>query len=293
MLFEGSMVAIVTPFRGGKIDEAALKKLLDFHVAGGTSAIIPCGTTGESATLTHDEHEKVISLVREQVGKKVKVLAGAGSNSTAEAIRLNKFCEKVGVDGTLHITPYYNKPTQDGLYAHFRAISESSPLPIVLYNVPGRTAVNILPETVLRLAQLKNIVGIKEASASLVQASEIIRGAGDDFGLYSGEDALTFPLYALGAKGVISVTANVVPDLMAEQYAAIKRGDYARARALHYQLLDLHNVLFVETNPVPVKAALAMMGLIGEEYRLPLVPMNVKNRQKLRHVLGRMAIVGA
>lgn len=291
MLFEGSMVAIVTPFRAGKIDEAALKKLVDFHVREGTFAIIPCGTTGESATLTHDEHEKVIALVKEGAGKKVKVLAGAGSNSTAEAIRLNKFCEKIGVDGTLHITPYYNKPTQEGLHAHFKAIAESSPLPIVLYNVPGRTAVNMLPETVLRLSQLKNIVGIKEASGSLVQASEIIRGARDDFGLYSGEDVLTFPLYALGAKGVISVTANVQPALMAGQYAAVKCGDYTRARAIHYELLDLHNTLFIETNPIPVKAALAMMGLIAEEYRLPLVPMNAKNRQKLQGVLGRMAIV--
>lgn len=291
MLFSGSMVALVTPFKNGKIDEPALRRLVDFHCESGTTAIIPCGTTGESATLTHVEHETVIQIVKEQSKGRLKILAGAGSNSTAEALRLHKACEKIGVDGTLHITPYYNKPTQAGLYAHFKELAESSPLPLVLYNVPSRTGVNLLPETVIRLAKFENIVGIKEASGSLVQASEIIKETREDFCLYSGEDALTYPLYALGAKGVISVTANVVPDLMARQYQFVRQGDFKAACELHFQLFNLHQHLFLETNPIPVKAALSMMGLIEEEFRLPLVPMNAKYREILKEdlkILGKV-----
>lgn len=290
-MFEGSMVALVTPFKSGKVDEASLRQLVDFHVEAGTDVIVPCGTTGESATLSHEEHEQVISVVVKQAAGRVKILAGAGSNSTAEAIRLHKYCAGAGVDGTLHITPYYNKPTQEGLFQHFQAIAKSANLPVVLYNVPGRTCVNMLPDTVIRLSKIDNIVGIKEASGNLVQASEIISGVSSDFGLYSGEDALTYPLYALGARGVISVTANIVPEPMARQYKLIKKGDFSGARAIHEKLLKLHDVMFVETNPIPVKAALAMMGKIEEEYRLPLVPLSSASREKLRKILNEQGLI--
>lgn len=292
-LFTGSIVALVTPFKQGKLDEDKLRQLVDFHVANGTSAIVPCGTTGESATLTHEEHGRVVSIVVEQAAKRVKVLAGAGSNSTDEAIRLNRHAQKVGADGTLHITPYYNKPTQEGLYQHFVAVAKSADIPVVLYNVPSRTAVNMLPETVIRLSRIDNIVGIKEASASLTQACEIMYGTSDTdkFALLSGEDALTYPLYCLGAQGVISVTANVVPQKMSAQYAAFKKGDFTTARVLHEELFDLHQVMFVETNPIPVKAALAFMGHIEEEYRLPLVGLSAASREKLKAVLKQMKLI--
>lgn len=285
------MVALVTPFRDGKVDEKAFCALIDFQIAGGTSVIVPCGTTGESATLSHDEHDRVIEICVEQVGKRAQVLAGAGSNSTTEAIRLTKFCEKAGVDGVLHITPYYNKPTQEGLLQHFQAIAKSTSLPIVLYNVPGRTGVNMLAETTIALSKIDNIVGIKEASASLVQATEIIKNTGTSFHLFSGEDALNYPLYAIGAKGAISVTCNLLPKKCAEQYEAIKKGDFEKALHIHNELFELNNVLFVETNPIPVKAALALMGHLDEEYRLPLVKISSKNRETLKAVLQKNGIL--
>lgn len=289
--FEGSMVAIVTPFRDGKVDEKAFRALIDFQIAGGTSVIVPCGTTGEAATLSHEEHDRVIEICVEHVSKRVQVLAGAGSNSTSEAIRLTKFCEKVGVDGVLHITPYYNKPTQEGLLQHFQAIAKSTNLPIVLYNVPGRTGVNMLAETTIVLSKIENIVGIKEASASLVQATEIIKNTDKSFHLLSGEDALNYPLYAIGAKGAISVTCNLLPKKCAEQYEAIKKGDFEKALQIHNELFELNNVLFVETNPIPVKAALALMGHLNEEYRLPLVKISSKNREILKAVLQKNGIL--
>lgn len=291
MLFEGSMTAIVTPFKNGEVDEAALRRFVDFQILNGTSVIVPCGTTGESATMSHEEHERVIRVTVEQAAGRVKVLAGAGSNSTAEALRLHAFCKKVGSDGALHITPYYNKPTQAGLYAHFKALAESSDLPIVLYNVPSRTGVNMSSDTVAKLAQVKNVVGIKEASGSLDQVSEIIAAAPEGFGLYSGEDSLTYPMYALGAKGAISVTANVAPAELALQYGMILKGDFAGARDIHYKLFALHKALFIETNPIPVKSALALMGMMEEEYRLPLVPMSPQNREKLKSVLKELGKV--
>lgn len=289
--FEGSMVALVTPFKEGKVDEKSFRALIDFQIAGGTSVIVPCGTTGESATLSHEEHDRVIEICVEHVGKRAQVLAGAGSNSTSEAIRLTKFCEKVGVDGVLHITPYYNKPTQEGLSQHFQAIAKSTNLPIVLYNVPGRTGVNMLAETTIALAKIDNIVGIKEASASLVQATEIIKNTDKSFHLLSGEDALNYPLYAIGAKGAISVTCNLLPKKCAEQYEAIKKGDFEKALQIHNELFELNNVLFVETNPIPVKAALALMGHLNEEYRLPLVKISSKNREILKTVLQKNGIL--
>lgn len=284
-LFEGSMVAIVTPFKNGQVDEQALCKLVDFQIQNGTSVIVPCGTTGESATLSHEEHEQVIALVVKHVNKRVKVLAGAGSNSTTEAIRMQKFCQKIGVDGTLQITPYYNKPSQEGLYQHFKAIAAVSDLPIILYNVPGRTSVNMLAETTIRLSKIDTIVGIKEASGNLVQASQIINQTDDDFALLSGEDALTYALYCQGAQGAISVTANVAPKKLADQYIAYKERDFLKACALHDELLPLHQVLFIDTNPVPVKAALHLMGMINEEYRLPMVPLSTEHKNKLKQVL--------
>jgi 4-hydroxy-tetrahydrodipicolinate synthase len=284
-LFEGSMVALVTPFKNGKVDEVALRRLIDLQISAGTSAIVPCGTTGESATLTHDEHNRVIAITVEHVAKRIKVLAGAGSNCTDEAIRLHKFCHQVGADGALHITPYYNKPTQEGLLQHYQAIAKSADLPIVLYNVPSRTGVNMVAATTITLSQVDNIVGIKEASGSLDQASEILAGVHKNFSVISGEDSLTYPLYALGACGVISVTANLVPKDLAHQYAAVKAGDFVEARKIHYRLFDLHKLLFVETNPIPVKAALSLMGLIEEEFRLPLVPLSRGHREKLQSLL--------
>lgn len=290
MFFTGSMVALVTPFKNGQVDETALRRLIDLQIAGGTSAIVPCGTTGESATLTHDEHDRVIAITVEHVAKRIKVLAGAGSNCTDEAIRLHKYCRKVGADGALHITPYYNKPTQEGLLQHYRAIAKSADLPIVLYNVPSRTGVNMAAATTIALSQVDNIVGIKEASGSLDQASEILAGVHENFSVISGEDSLTYPLYALGACGVISVTANIVPQDCARQYAAVQAGNFVEARNIHYRLFDLHKQLFVETNPIPVKAALSLMGLIAEEYRLPLVPLSREHREKLESRLKEQGL---
>ncbi|HBF14037.1 MAG TPA: 4-hydroxy-tetrahydrodipicolinate synthase [Deltaproteobacteria bacterium] len=290
-MFTGSMVAIVTPFKNGSIDEGALRKLIDRQIENGTSVIVPCGTTGESATLTHQEHDRVIAITIEQVNKRVKVLAGAGSNATHEAVRLNKAAQKLGADGTLHITPYYNKPTQEGLYQHFKAVAASADIPVVLYNVPGRTAVNMLPETVARLSKIDAIVGIKEASGSLEQMKKIIEMCPKKFEILSGEDALTLDMMKLGACGAISVTANVVPKECAQQDRLVREGKIAEAESLHQKLLPLHQAMFFETNPIPVKAALAMMGLISEEYRLPLVPMGAVNRERLKKVLEGLGII--
>lgn len=290
-MFEGSMVAMVTPFKNGKIDFKAYRQLIDRQIKHGTSVIVPCGTTGESATLSHEEHDEVIRVTVEHVNRRVRVLAGAGSNSTAEAVRLHQACEKFGADGALHLTPYYNKPTQTGLLAHFKAIAESSALPLVLYNVPGRTAVNIQAETVARLSEFKNIVGIKEASGSLYQASEIIKMTPRQFLFLSGEDAMTYPLYCLGARGSISVTCNVDPQACSAQYKAVQNNDFAKAKKIHFDLWDLHRVLFLETNPIPVKAALAMMNLIKEEYRLPLTPLAKGHRADLQKVLKASKLI--
>jgi 4-hydroxy-tetrahydrodipicolinate synthase len=290
-MFTGSMTALVTPFGNGKVDEAALRKLVDFQIQNGTSVLVPCGTTGESATLSHEEKEFVIRTVKDQAKGRAKILAGAGSNNTADAIKMHKVCCEIGVDGCLHVSPYYNKPTQAGLVAHFTAIAESSDLPIILYNVPGRTSVNILPETVIKLSKVKNIVGIKEASGSLTQATEIITNVSKDFVVLSGEDALNYPLFCLGAQGSISVTANVDPKRLAEQYASFVVGNHERARTLHQQLFTLHQVLFVETNPIPVKYALSLMGMIKEEYRLPLVPLSEQGKEKVKKVLTEHKII--
>jgi 4-hydroxy-tetrahydrodipicolinate synthase len=285
-MFQGAMVAIVTPFINGQVDETGLRELIEFQIAGGTAAIIPCGTTGESATLSLEEHERVVAITVEQVAKRIPVIAGTGSNNTEEAVRLTRHAKQVGADAALMISPYYNKPTQEGLYQHFQKVAASVDIPIVLYNIPGRTAVNMEVDTIARLAQIPNIVGIKEASGSMKQITDIIARCGDGFDVVSGEDFLTYPLMCVGGKGVISVTSNILPADMAKMCNLCLQGSYAEARKLYYRLLPICHGLFYETNPAPVKAALAMMGKIAsDEVRLPLVAMSQANRDKLRRDL--------
>ena len=284
-MFEGSFDAIVTPFKNGKVDAKALKGLIEFHIENDTNGIVPCGTTGESATLNHEEHEEVIRITVETCEGKIPVLAGTGSNSTQEAIGLTESAQNLGADGALLITPYYNKPTQEGLYQHFELVAKETKLPIVLYNVPSRTSVNMEPATVARLSKIENIVGIKEASGNLVQVSEIIQSCGPDFEVISGEDALTWPILALGGKGVISVTANLLPEKFSRLCSAALAGDMETARSVHYELMKLNDIMFVETNPIPVKAALAIMGRIDNEFRAPLCPPSEGNLATLQSVL--------
>ena len=290
-MFEGSFVAIVTPFKNGKVDASALRGLIEFHIENGTDGIVPCGTTGESATLNHAEHEEVIRIAVETCKGRIPVLAGTGSNSTHEAVELTQRAQEFGADGALLITPYYNKPTQEGLYQHFSTVAKESDLPIMLYNVPGRTAVNMEPGTVARLSVIKNIIGIKEASGSLVQVSEIIDSCGPDFAMISGEDALTWPILAIGGKGAISVTANLVPGKCAKLCQAAKEGDIETAKALHYELLKLNDFMFIETNPIPVKAALVLMGRIENEFRPPLCPPSEESLTQLTAVLKSYSLL--
>ncbi len=289
-MFQGSIVALVTPFKQGELDEKALRDLVEFHIAEGTNAIVPCGTTGESATLSHEEHCRVIEIVIDQAKKRVPVIAGAGSNSTKEAVFLTEHAKKSGAEAVLSITPYYNKPTQAGLYQHFKTIAEQVDIPIVLYNVPGRTGVNMLPDTVVELSKIKNIVGVKEASGSLDQAGAILQHTDDSFDVISGEDSLTFPMMAMGAKGVISVTANVAPKKMAQMCKAVLENNMIEARKLHYELIDLSKAVFYETNPIPAKKAVYLMGLIENEIRLPLVEMTKENTEKLKTVMKNLGI---
>jgi 4-hydroxy-tetrahydrodipicolinate synthase len=289
-MFHGAIVATVTPFRNGKLDRSALRRLVKFQIDSGTDGIVPCGTTGESATLSFDEHERVIDTVLDTVDGRVPVIAGTGSNNTKEAVALTRYAKRAGASAALVITPYYNKPTQDGLLQHFRAVAGSADIPIILYNVPGRTGVNMAPQTVARLAEVPNIVGVKEASGNLAQVCDIIRMTPRKFCVLSGDDALFFPMMALGAKGVISVTSNVAPRLMAELYDTYIIGEISRAREIHYQLWPLFHALFLETNPIPAKTALAMMKMIREEFRLPLSPMADANRKALARVLSEMKL---
>ena len=284
-MFKGAIVAIVTPFKRGRVDEGALRELIEFQIANGTDGIVPCGTTGESSTLSHEEHDRVIEITIDAVKKRVPVIAGTGSNSTEEALRLTRHAYKAGADGALLVCPYYNRPTQEGLYQHYKVVVENVPLPIILYNIPGRTGVNLLPETVARLSKIDNIVGIKEASGSLTQIGEVINLCGDDFVLLSGDDIITLPILALGGKGVISVVSNVAPADVVAMIDAFENGDLKRARELHYKLAPLVGALFVETNPVPVKAALAMMGKIECDVRLPLCRMSEASYEKLRKAM--------
>ncbi len=290
-MFKGSMVAIVTPFKNGKVDEEALEKLIEWHIKEGTHAIVPCGTTGEASTLDYEEHYRVIEITVKVVNKRIPVIAGTGSNSTEEAIMIARKAEKLGADGSLSVTPYYNKPTQEGLYRHFKEIADKTGLPMILYNVPGRTSVNMLPQTVARLAEHPRIVGIKEATGDMKQVSELIRLCGPEFAVISGDDFTNLPLLSLGGKGFISVTANICPKDMAELFNSWERGDINRARQLHYKLEPLNKAMFIETNPIPVKTALAMMGKIKDEFRLPLCEMSETNKQKLAEVLRSAGLI--
>jgi len=290
-MFTGSIVAIVTPFRKGKLDERALGDLIEWQIANGTNGIVPCGTTGESATLTHEEHHRVVKLTVEVAKRRVPVIAGTGSNSTDEAISLTKHAKEAGSDGALLITPYYNKPTQEGLYRHYKAVAEAVDIPQILYNIPGRTGVNMLPSTVARLAVMKNIVGVKEGSGSVQQASEIAQTCGDRLAVLSGDDPLTLPMMAVGAKGVITVTANVMPKEMAQLVASFLAGRIDEARQLHFKLSPLFTALFYETNPIPVKEALGLMGKIDPELRLPLCAMGTDNRNQLARVMKEMQLI--
>ena len=290
MLFQGSMTALVTPFADGRLDEAALRALIDWQIASGTDVLVPCGTTGESVTLSYEEIARVVRITVGQAAGRVPVLAGAGSNATANAIRLARIVKEAGADGQLQVTPYYNKPTQEGLYQHFRAIAEVVDLPMVLYNVPGRTAVNMLPETVLRLAAIDTIIGVKEASGKIDQVKAIVAGAPAGFAVLSGEDAQNLEIYEAGGAGTISVTANVAPDRVAAVWDAHAAGKKDEARRLQEALAPLNRAMFLETNPIPAKAALAMAGRLREEYRLPLTPMGAGLRGELAAVLATMGI---
>ncbi len=290
-MFSGVFTAIVTPFRNGEVDEESLKKLIRFGIDGGVSGIVPCGTTGESPTLSHEEHNRVVELTVKEVAGQVKVIAGTGSNSTQEATALTMHAKKVGADAALLVSPYYNKPTQEGLYRHFKTVAEAVDIPIILYNIQGRTAVNIEDATVQKLAQVPNIVGVKEASGSILQMSEVIRLCPPDFDVLSGDDQMTFPLMALGGRGVISVVSNIVPHKMAGMVKSMLQGDWNSARTAHFEIYELCRAMFLETNPVPVKAALGLMGKIAPDYRLPLCSLSAGNLETLKGVLERYGLL--
>lgn len=290
--FQGSFVALVTPFRNGKVDEAKLRELVEFHVTHGTDGLIPCGTTGESPTLDHDEHKRVVETVIDAARGRIRVVAGTGSNSTSEAIALTKHAEHAGASGALVVNPYYNKPTQEGLYRHYRAVAESVAIPIMAYNIQSRTAVNVETDTLARLARdVRNVVAVKEASGSLDQMSQVIAACGPDFSVLSGDDNITLPLLAIGGSGVVSVIANIVPRETSEMVHAALDGDWKRARDLHYRLFPLARAAFLETNPIPIKEAMAMAGMIEPEFRLPMCRISDANREKLRAILKTYALV--
>ena len=290
-MFSGSMTALITPFRDGQIDAEALGRLIEFQIANGTSALVPCGSTGESATLTHQEHAEVVGLVVKLAKGRVPVIAGTGSNSTAEAIALTRAAKEAGASAALLISPYYNKPTQEGIYQHNKAIAEATGFPLIVYNIPARTGSKIEAPTIARLADLEPIVGLKESTGSLDEVQEVIRLCGDRIEVYSGDDALTLPIMAVGGVGVISVAANAIPKQSAEMARAALAGDWTTARRLHYDMLPFGRVLFLETNPIPIKAAMAMMGYCRDELRLPMLPMSEAPRARLRSVMQQFGLV--
>lgn len=291
-MFRGSIVAIVTPFKGGKVDEKKFRELIDHQIKNGTSGIVPCGTTGESATLSFQEHERVIEVAIEQSKKRVPVIAGTGSNSTDEAVMLTRHAAKAGANASLQVSPYYNRPTQKGLYAHFKAIADSVDMPIILYNIASRTGVNIEPDTIARLARdCKNITAVKEASGSLDQMSRIKALCPDNFELISGDDSLTLPALSIGGTGVISVAANIVPADVAALVSAFEKGDIEKARQIHFKLLPLIKALFIETNPIPVKTAMGLLGMCGPDLRLPMCPMAPENEEKLKKALKEYGLL--
>lgn len=290
-MFSGAFTAVVTPFKDGQIDEAALKRLIRFGIDGGVSGFVPCGTTGESPTLSHEEHNRVIELVVKEVAGQVKVIAGTGSNSTQEAIELTRHAKKVGADAGLLVNPYYNKPTQEGLYRHFSSIAQAVDMPLVLYNIPGRTAINVATPTMVKLSKIPNIVGVKEASGDIMQMSEVIRLCGPEFDVLSGDDQMTFPMLALGGKGVVSVVTNIIPTKMSNLVKNVLDGDIESARSAHFEIFELCRAVFLETNPIPIKAALALMGMIEPEYRLPLCPLSAANQETLKVTLEQYGLI--
>ena len=287
-MFQGVLTALATPFRDGAIDEKALRGLVARQIDAGIDGLVPCGSTGESATLSHEEHERVIEIVVEAADGRVPVVAGTGSNSTAEAIRLTRHAKEAGATGALLISPYYNKPTQAGLVAHYEAIALETALPLIVYNIPGRTASNILPSTLAQLAHIEYVVGVKEACGDIDQIAHVIDQCPEDFDVLSGDDAMTLPVMAMGGQGVISTTSNVAPEEMLALVGAFRSGDSVRALSLHQQLMPLFDALFRETNPIPVKAALGIMGLIDPEIRLPLTPITQPNHDALQVVLKEL-----
>ena len=289
-MFTGSIVALVTPFKDGKIDWQSLEGLIEFHLENGTQGIVPCGTTGESATLTHEEHDAVVKAVVKNVNKRVPVIAGTGSNSTSEGVRLTRAAEKAGADGALMISPYYNLPTQEGIYQHYRKVASEVGIPIIVYNIPGRTGSKIEPETLARMAEIKNIAGVKEATGSVDQAIDVIRLCGDRLAVYSGEDSLIFSLMALGGQGVISTVANVAPKRTAQLAEACLLGHWEKGREYQFELIPLIRSLFIETNPIPVKTALSLMGKCSGELRLPLTPMAEGNVKKLNQAMSEFGL---
>jgi 4-hydroxy-tetrahydrodipicolinate synthase len=284
-MFSGAFTALVTPFRNGEVDVEALENLVEFQIGQGIHGLVPCGTTGETPSMSEAEDRLVIGTVVRVANGRVPVIAGTGSNSTDMAIKYTRMAEEEGADGSLQVSPYYNKPTQEGLYRHFAAIAESTSLPIVLYNIPGRTSVTVSAETTARLAEIPNIVGTKEATHSMDLASDIRRLCGEEFDILSGDDSLTLPLMSLGGRGVISVAANVAPAVVSDMVNALLEGDFERGRELHYDLLPLCRALFIETNPIPVKTAASILGLCSDEMRLPMIPLAGENLDTLRRVM--------
>ena len=294
----GCGTALVTPFQaggqaGGALDEAALRRLVRRQIEEGIDFLIPCGTTGESPVLAGEEHARVVEITLEEAGGKVPVIAGAGGNNTRRVCEQASQMERLGVDGILSVSPYYNKPTQEGIFQHYRAIAQATSLPVIVYNVPGRTGSNIEPATIVRLAEIPNILGVKEASGSIAQIAEILRRVPERFRVISGDDAMTLPIMALGVCGVISVASNVIPREMSELVSLAGRGDFRAARRLHFRLLPLMQTLFIESSPIPVKAALAALGLLQPIYRLPLVPMQPETHAKLMKVLEDLDLLAA
>ena len=290
-MFEGILTALITPFRDGQIDEPALRDLVERQVEAGASGVVPCGSTGESATLSHEEHRRVIDIVIEAASGRIQVMAGTGSNSTQEAIDLTAHARDAGADGALLLSPYYNKPTQEGIHHHYAEVAKQTGFPLVIYNIPGRTASNIAPETIARLAELPEIVGIKEACGDLDQIAHVVALCPDSFRVLSGDDALTLPLLSVGGHGCISTTGNLVPEKMVALDQAWRNGDTALALTLHQEMMPLFDILFCETNPIPIKAALALMGWASDEIRLPLTPLTAPNRNRLEGVLKETGVL--
>jgi 4-hydroxy-tetrahydrodipicolinate synthase len=290
-VFQGVFTALVTPFRDGALDERALHDLVELQIGAGIDGLVPCGSTGEAATLSHAEHRRVVEVVVAAARGRVQVLAGTGSNSTAEAIELTRHAKEAGADGAVLISPYYNKPTQQGLVAHYSEVARQTAFPLLVYNIPGRTASNVLPDTLARLAELEQVVGVKESCGNLDQMAHVIAAVPDSFAVLSGDDSLTLPLLAIGGAGVISTTSNLVPAEMVELVRAFRAGDVERARAIHYRLLPLFDALFVETNPIPVKAALALRGILLEELRLPLTRLSPPNRERLQVAMKELGLL--